>query len=139
MPKLKYRNGSKIETLLGLSGELLWRGVYYMHGGQSVTFPKSVYDFQFGLVLVWSYYNGSSAEDYWFQCDFVPREDIREHCGAGHVFILSSGNFSHMATKYLYIRDNGITGHNDNSKTGTAGSGIAYKNNSFVLREVWGV
>lgn len=139
MPKLKYRNGSKIETLLGLSGELLWQGANYMHGGQSFTFPKSVYDFQSGLVFVWSYYNGSSAEDYWFQCDFVPREDIRKHYGTGHVFILSSSNFSHMATKYLYIQDNGITGHNDNLKTGTAGSGIAYENKSFVLREVWGV
>jgi hypothetical protein len=41
-------------------------------------------------------------------------------------------------TKYLYIRDDGITGHNNNNLTFEA-SGITLTNNRFVLRYVIGV
>lgn len=138
LPKLKYRNGDNIETLLGLSGELLLSGSYYMHGDQSFTLAKSVYEFQTGLVFVWSFYNGQ-AQDYWYQCHLVPREDIRTHYGMGHVFVLAASLFECVATKYIYIDDQKITGHDNNTMTGTAASGIKYANNAFVLREVWGV
>lgn len=138
MPKLKYRNGGSMETLLGLSGELLWSGGDYMHGGQSFTLAKNVYEFQTGLVFVWSFYNGQ-VQDYWFNSHLVLREDIRRHYGVGHVFLLSSNKFEQIAAKYIYISEQKITGTDDNLATGTSASGIKYANNAFVLREVWGV
>jgi hypothetical protein len=60
--------------------------------------------------------------------------------GSGHIFDLSSKNFGSTGTKYIYVKDTQIEGHDDNNKTGTSTTtGITYENNKFVLRYVIGV
>ena len=68
-----------------------------------------------------------------------PKINHLYHSGKGHSFVLCTSNFSYTATKYLYINDSQITGHANNVLTGTAGTGIKYTNNRFVLRYVIGV
>ena len=99
-----------------------------------------------GIVLVFSYYNGLDASLPWsWQSYFVPKEivpnkenpsesDCVEMC-----FKLSDRSFGTVGTKYLYIYNNKIIGHADNTKNGTAATGIKYDNNKFVLRKVYGV
>lgn len=119
---------------------LLWSGGYYMTEGHKITLKERVQDQMTGIVLVFSEFVDGAAKDNTFSCHFVPKNQIARHAGAGHVFSMMTSNLAYFATKYLYIRDNGIDGHANNGLTGTAeGSGITYANNRFVLRYVFGV
>jgi hypothetical protein len=51
---------------------------------------------------------------------------------------MAANKFAVVATKYLYINNDRITGHADNNLTGTA-NGITFNNAGFVLRYVIGV
>lgn len=119
---------------------LLWSGGYYMTAGHEIELAERVRDQLTGIVLVWSEYVDGAAKDQTFVSHFVPKQVIARHPGAGHSFNMMTSNLAYFATKYLYIRDDGITGHANNNLTGTAeGSGITYVNNRFVLRYVFGV
>ena len=50
-----------------------------------------------------------------------------------------NAGFSTFAGKYLYINDTSITGHANNTATGTGACGIKYTNANYVLRYVIGV
>lgn len=119
---------------------LLWSGGYYMTEGHTITFKEKVKDQMTGIVLVFSEFVDGAAKDNTFSCHFVPKQQIAKHSGTGHCFNMMTSNLAYFATKYLYIRDDGITGHANNGLAGTAsGSGITYANNRFVLRYVFGV
>lgn len=123
-----------------------WNGNNSMGTEQTISFDNSyrVSNMNSGIVLVFSYYNGLDSSLPWsWQSYFVPKEivptsesDCVEMC-----FKLSDRLFGNVGTKYLYIYDDKIVGHADNTKNGTAadGSGIKYNNNKFVLRKVYGV
>lgn len=118
---------------------LLWSGGYYMTEGHTITFKEKVKDQMTGIVLVFSEFVDGAAKDNTFSCHFVPKQQIAKHSGTGHCFNMMTSNLAYFATKYLYIRDDGITGHANNGLTGTAATGITYANNRFVLRYVFGV
>ena len=90
-----------------------------------------------GIVLVFCAYNGIDDTNHSWQSFFVPKQLVALST-SGHTFTLSQEKFSYTGTKYLYIYDTYITGHSDNSLTGT-NNGITYANNKFVLRYVIGV
>lgn len=118
---------------------LLWSGGYYMTEGHTITFKERVRDQMTGIVLVFSEFVDGAARDNTFFCHFVPKQQIAKHSGTGHCFNMMTSNLAYFATKYLYIRDDGITGHANNGLAGTAATGITYTNNRFVLRYVYGV
>ena len=109
----------------------------YMTSGHTINLTEKVSDQPNGIVLVFSAYNGTDDTNYSWQSFFVPKMLVSLST-SGHTFMLSRGKFSYTGTKYLYIYDEYITGHDDNSLTGTA-NGISYANNKFVLRYVFGV
>lgn len=121
--------------------KVLWGGDMtsgmYMTGGHTANLTETVSSQPHGIVLVFSYYNGTSDTNFNWQCFFVPKQLV-SLSSSGHTFTLGRGKFSAVATKYLYIYDNCIVGHDDNNATGTA-NGITYANNKFVLRYVIGV
>lgn len=90
-----------------------------------------------GIVLVFCVYNGNDDTNYSWQSFFVPKQLVALST-EGHTFTLSSGKFTYVGTKYLYINDTSITGHADNILTGMS-NGIRYTNDKFVLRYVIGV
>ena len=90
-----------------------------------------------GIVLVFCVYNGNDDTNYSWQSFFVPKQLVALST-EGHMFTLSSGKFTYVGTKYLYINDTSITGHADNILTGMS-NGIRYTNDKFVLRYVIGV
>lgn len=126
-------------------GVILWTGSWYMNGSQTATLSDLVSNQATGIVLVFSEYYKSDSEDsasaknQSWTCKFVPKKLIGTHNGNGHSFILNSNSFGYVASKYLYIHNDKIVGHDDNSTTGTGASGIKYTNNRFVLRYVIGV
>lgn len=122
------------------SGKILWSGGYYMTETHTITFSEPVSKQPNGVVFVFSEYVDGAAKDTSINCHFVPKKLIATLPGVGHCFNMCTSNLAYFATKYLYIKDTGCTGHANNGLSGTAaGSGITYGNNRFILRYVIGV
>jgi hypothetical protein len=126
-----YWNGNKV-----LWGGDMTSGMY-MTGTHTANLTEAISAQRNGIVLVFSYYNGASDTNWNWQCFFVPKYVVGVST-SGHTFPLMRSNFSVMGTKYLYIYDTYIKGHDDNDDTGTT-NGVTYANNRFVLRYVLGV
>lgn len=120
-------------------GTLLWSGGYYMTADHTATLSEAVSKQRNGIVLVFSEFVDGAAADQSFHCRYIPKVAISKHLGKAQCIQLSTSNLAYFATKYLYIFDDKITGHNNNSLTGTGTCGITYTNNRFVLRYVVGV
>lgn len=127
------------ETVYNGSGKILWTGGMYMTSGHVVTFSELASKQTTGIVLVFSEYYDAEVKNQTFVCHFIPKAVISAHSGSGHSFWMSTSNGAYIATKYLYIRDDGITGHANNNLTIETTSGITLNNNRFVLRYVIGV
>lgn len=121
--------------------KMLWGGDLtsgmYMTGGHTANLLEPVSAQPHGIILVFSAYNGADDTNYSWQCFFVPKALVKAST-SGHTFVLSRGKYSYTGTKYLYIYDTYIKGHDDNNLSGTA-NGVTYANNKFVLRYVIGV
>lgn len=117
---------------------ILWSGALYMKASQTANLTERISDQSNGIVLVFSPYIDSIARNTNWQTHFIPKCLVANQDGKGHDILLCASNFSRMAEKYLYIYDNKITGHDNNTSNGTA-SGITYDNSYFVLRYVIGV
>lgn len=120
------------------AGKVLWSGAYYMQASHTINLSEKVSAQSTGITLIFSEYDGE-AKNQMFSSHFVPKQQIAKHSGAGMVFLLSNFTLNYFATKYLYIKDDSITGHDNNTATGTGATGITYTNNRFVLRYVIGV
>lgn len=122
-----------------MPGTVLWSGGYYMTSGHTINLSEKVSAQSSGINLVFSEYYDGEAKNQTFVSFFVSKKVVSAHGGCGHSFMMTSSNLAYFATKYLYIHDTKIVGHNNNSLTGTGSSGIKYTNNRFVLRYVIGV
>lgn len=109
----------------------------YMTADHTANLSEAISAQPNGIVLVFCAYNGTDDTNDSWQSFFVPKQLVALST-AGHTFTLSRGKFTYAGTKYLYINDTSITGHDDNNLTGT-NNGITYANNKFVLRYVIGV
>lgn len=123
----------------GGQGTILWSGAFFMNGDQTIEFSEPVSMQSSGIVLMFSRYSSSTAQNYHWNSFFVHKAWVKAHAGNGHQFFMTTdGSFSVIATKYLYIHDDKIGGNDNNEKSGTA-NGITYNNAGFVLRYVIGV
>lgn len=93
-----------------------------------------------GIVLVFSRVVNGVVQNYNYNHCFVSKTFAKIGSAGGSVFVLSSGvPFNVVGSKYVYIKDTYLQGHDDNITMGTAASGITYNNLGFVLRYVLGV
>lgn len=122
----------------GGTGRVLWSGGYYMTAGQTATLKEPVSEQPTGIMLVFSEYVDGAASDSTFHHRPVLKDWVALHPGKAECIQLSASNLAFFATKYLYIFDDKINGHDNNNKTGTGACGITYTNNRFVLRYVIG-
>lgn len=141
-----YTNISSLEDawkqlgILGAEQKLLWSGTVWPSDTQTVTFSGKVSDQKNGIVLVWSRYaDGEGAKDDQFISCFVPKKLIAQKEGKGHTFTLFANSFSNVSSKYVYISDNRLTGHTNNTAAGSGACSIKYNNKYFCLRYVIGV
>lgn len=126
-------------------GRVLWSGhtdgsVCYPTSADTIALSEPVSRQKNGIVLVFSecILEDGAPMNSAFHSHFIPGAVVRLHSGVGHCIQLSSYKFGYVATKYLYISDTTIKGHDSNT-TVDAASGITYTNNRFVLRYVIGV
>lgn len=117
-------------------GTVLWSGGYYMTSGHTVNLAENISDQASGVVLVFSEYYDGVVKNQTFVSYFVSKRLVSDHNGAGHSFRMCTSNLAYYATKYLYISDNKIVGHDNNKLVGTGACGINYTNDRFVLRYV---
>ena len=119
--------------------KILWEGAWFMQGTQTANLSEKISEQPHGIVLVFSEYASGAAQDYNFSCHFVPKEFVSLYSGYGSSFFLNNSKLGLVGSKYLYIRDNNISGNAANIETGTGASGIKYTNNRWVLRAIIGV
>lgn len=120
-----------------MSNNTLWSGALYMNGNQTATLRQSVSSQTNGIVLIWSYYDGTNsvAKNQDFHLMFVPKAYVSLYNGFG---IWTSN--AHLAMcKYTYISDTTIKGQNNNIETTDRNGARRTNNKNFVLRAVIGV
>lgn len=122
IPKLK----KELESLNGNIKEqnILWEGFSYMQSGQSVNLSTPINQTKSGIVLVFSFAENETAQNYAWQSFFVPKALIGSRPGEGHQFNLFWNSWSQ---KYLYIHNDKIVGQETNSTT---------QNKRFGLRKI---
>ena len=121
------------------SQKILWQGGMHMTADNTVNLSEKISEQKTGIVLVFSKYSNGDVENNNFNSFFIPKIFVSLHNGCGSEFAIADNNFSKACHKYLYIYDDHISGHAQNSATGTGSSGITYANNAYVLRYVYGV
>lgn len=127
------------KCIYDFQGSVLWSGSWYMTSGHTAELSEKISAQPTGINLVFSeYYDGETKNQTFISC-FVSKKLVNLHGGCGHCFTLCNSTLNYFATKYLYISDNKIVGHDNNKATGTGNTGITYTNNRFVLRYVIGV
>lgn len=127
------------KVVYDMPGTILWSGAWYMNASQTANLSENVSKQPSGICLVFSEYYDDEAKNQSFISFFVSKKIVASQAGKGHSFALFTSCFGYTGSKYLYISDNKIVGHANNALTGTAGTGIKYTNNRFVLRYVIGV
>lgn len=119
---------------------VLWSGANLMGSGTTITLSDNISNQSKGVVLVFSLYRNSAAEDVSITTAFVSKKEVELLPGAPHTFLMAiNAGFSSFGSKYLYISDTTIAGHEGNTSSGTAASGLTFANGSYVLRYVIGV
>lgn len=127
-------------TVISAGQNILWNGTVWPSDSQTASFSGRVSEQKNGIVLVWSRcVDGEGAKDDQFVCNFVPKKMVAQKEGKGHTFTLFANSFSNVSAKYVYISDNRLTGHANNTETGTGAIGLKYNNKYFCLRYVIGV
>lgn len=127
-------------TVISAGQNILWNGTVWPSDSQTASFSGRVSEQKNGIVLVWSrYVDGEGAKDDQFVCNFVPKKMVAQKEDKGHTFTLFANSFSNVSAKYVYISDNRLTGHANNTETGTGAIGLKYNNKYFCLRYVIGV
>ena len=123
----------------GFKNNILWSGsAMWPNASQTANFSQTVSKQPHGIVLVFRGYNSGVQNGDWHSF-FVSKHEVAQHGKQGHCFFLSRTPSVMFATKYIYISDNKLTGHDNNSKSETTSEGITYRNNRYVLQYVLGV
>ena len=120
--------------------KILWRGEWYMNGSQVAYLSQRLSEQQNGIVLVWQAYSDGSARNWHYNYNFIPKWHALYKSGAGVSLWLINDVGSQVASKYIYVYDDKLEGHVNNSSGETKrGSGLYVTNNHWVLTCVLGV
>ena len=120
-------------------GKVLWTGTWYMTAGHTAELSEKISEQVNGIVIVFSRIGDGVAQNDNFASFFVPKTIVAKHPGLGMNFFMSHSSFEYCGAKYLYISDQQIKGHANNSLIGTGATGIKFENNRFIMRYVIGV
>lgn len=126
----KYYN----ENNFHVAGKTLWSGSNQMGSGASITFSEKVSEQRNGIVLVFNDGNTNQTNSF-----FVPKVAVAAYAGSGHSFFMVPNGLATVGYKYIYLTDTRASGNANNTKSGTADSGLKYDNSKFYLRYVYGV
>ncbi len=118
--------------------KVLWDDYSYMTNTQTANLSENISDQPNGIVLVFCAYSNGEPHDWDWCTRFVPKQIVELKPGGGHDFNFNTPTYGHIGSKYLYISDDHITGHANNTASGS-NNGVSYDNTYWVLRYVIGV
>lgn len=133
---------TKLATLENLHEyNVLWGpGYYFMTAVNTINLSQKVSEQKTGIVLVWQAYSDNKPQPWDYNFTFIPKWQVITNSSRGVVCYLATSQASKIGTKYVYLFDDKIKGHNENSTGATKGnSGITTTNNYWVLTYVIGV
>ena len=110
----------------------------YMSGSQDISLSQRISAQATGIVLVWCAFVNGEVKDYDYDYQFIPKWHVQYNNGKGVCFHMATNGFEKIGSKYVYVYDNHIKGHANNTASGTR-NGITYANNYWVLHAVIGV
>ena len=111
------------------SQTILWQGAgSFMNELQTLNLSENVSDQKNGILLIWSRYN-EEPKNYGWVVNVIPKILVGLFPGSGHDVIVGAAGSQVIASKYLYIFDNQITGNSNNNVGATR---------NWVLRYVVG-
>ena len=120
--------------------QILWQGAWYMNASQTANLSQKVSEQQHGIVLVWQAYSSGSAQSWDYNFCFVPKWQALTNSGRGVSMWLTADAGHIVASKYVYVYDDKIAGHANNSAGATKrNSGITTTNNYWALTYVIGL
>lgn len=124
-------------------GKILWTGSSLLTAGQTATFSEPMSQQKNGVVLVFSRYTSSTAQDYYYSCHFIPKLLVTAATGAGQTaagvaISMATSKFDYISAKYIRVTETGVTGDETNNASGTT-NGVTYNNSNFALRYIIGV
>ncbi len=126
--------------LLSANNVLWGPDYYYMLASQTVNLSQKVSEQKNGIILVWQAYDNGSPQPWHYNFCFVPKWQAIANSGRGVSMWLTNDVGNQVASKYVYVYDNKIVGHDNNGSVATnRGSGITITNNHWVLTHVLGV
>ena len=99
-----------------------------MNESQTLNLSENVSDQKNGILLIWSRYN-EEPKNYGWVVNVIPKILVGLFPGSGHDVIVGDAGSQVIASKYLYIFDNQITGNSNNNVGATR---------NWVLRYVVG-
>ena len=130
--------GSWIPTSLN-GQKILWSGYSQMGNGVTIDLTEKISQQPNGITLVFSYVDSAgNAADYYYIHHPIEKSFVAAKTGASCVFHMNMHNYALVGSKLLYIHDEKIIGHADNTTKGTAQSGITYDNSRWMLRYILG-
>lgn len=123
------------------NNQVLWGPDYYfMSGSNTINLSQKVSEQKNGIVLVWQAYSDNAPQPWDYNFTFIPKWQIITNSSRGVMCFLATSHAGYIGTKYVYLFDDKIKGHNENSTGATKGnSGITTTNNHWVLTYVIGV
>lgn len=137
-PTIKYPDGT-IETIATREQKILWQGALYMTASQTARLSEKISEQNNGIVLFFKPYSNGQAQSWGYYCKYIPKQAIATYgSGYGYNFIIPSNTKGIIATKYLYINDDSISGNAANVETYTI-FGTSVNNTNAVLTAVFGV
>lgn len=111
-----------------------------MNGSQSVTLSEPVSSQLTGIVLVWRQYSNGSALAGSAHYQYVPKSAVADYPGMGTGCLMTSATASVIGSKYVYVSDSTIKGHEANDRDATTlGSGLTVTPSAWVLTDVYSV
>ena len=139
--KITIQGKDIISNIIYANNKILWGPYYnYMAGSQTINLSQKVSEQKTGIVLVWQAYSDGAPQPWDYNFTFIPKWQVITNSSRGVVCFLATSQAGKIGTKYVYLFDDKIKGHNENSTGATKGnSGITTTNNHWVLTYVIGV
>lgn len=137
----------RLSTVIAVIGtienevKVLWSGSgWYMDAAKTCTLSEPLSAQRTGIVLHWQGYSDGVTQDSDHNYFFVPKSHASE-VGNGVSMLLTNSSTRRVASKYVYVYDDRITGNDQNTRESEtiADSNITIWPKYFVLTEILGV
>lgn len=121
--------------------KILWQesGGLHMAADHIATLSEPVSSQATGIVLVWWYYYGGTAYNWFVHNQFISKWSVVNHGGEFSIFLSGRADFGEFGIKDVTVSDTQVSGHADNNKHGTWNEQLTYDNRCWVLKYIIGV